>query len=183
MQAERKAARRGKRPRYVLFESEDHDALTRAYAALRNKLDWNVKPPQVIETRGALTIIKCFHRDVDALRALQRAQPLASGITVRAHAAWHWMSPHAFRGHAGVVRALWEERALVVDPAVVAPLVASARDVSVDLMVWEGGVLLTPTGDMPGSFVSVPEDVVAAMTYSNWVALGVPSSRPALGVA
>jgi hypothetical protein len=73
--AERKAARRGKRPRYVLFESESHDALTRAYSALRNKLDWNVKPPQVIETRGALTIMKCYHRDVDALRALLAAVP------------------------------------------------------------------------------------------------------------
>jgi hypothetical protein len=73
--AERKAARRGKRPRYVLFESESHDALTGVYAALRNKLDWNVKPPQVIETRGALTIIKCYHRDVDALRALLEAVP------------------------------------------------------------------------------------------------------------
>ena len=86
--AERKAARRGKRPRYVLFESEDHDALTRAYAALRNKLDWNVKPPQVIETRGALTIIKCFHRDVDALRALLTAvtgvKPRRTSGTIRA---------------------------------------------------------------------------------------------------
>ena len=73
--AERKAARRGKRPRYVLFESESHDALTGVYAALRNKFDWNVKPPQVIETRGALTIMKCYHRDVDALRALLAAVP------------------------------------------------------------------------------------------------------------
>ena len=142
-----------------------------------------VRPIGVLGIQVPRADAVAWHALLRTLRALQRAQPLASGITVRAHAAWHWMSPHAFRGHAGVVRALWEERALVVDPAVVAPLVASARDFSVDLMVWEGGVLLTPTGDMPGSFVSVPEDVVAAMTYSNWVALGVPSSRPALGVA
>jgi hypothetical protein len=73
--AERKAARRGKRPRYVLFESESHDALTAAYAALRNKLDWNVKPPQVVETREALTIMKCYHRDVDSLREILSGVP------------------------------------------------------------------------------------------------------------
>lgn len=124
-----------------------------------------------------------WHALLRTLRAVQRSHPQASGITLRACGAWHWKSPQAFRGHAGIVSALWEERALVVEPAVVAPLVASARELSVDLTVWEGGVLLTPAGEASGSFVSVPEDVVAAMTYSNWVALGVPSGRPALGVA
>ncbi len=141
------------------------------------------RPIGVLGIRVQRADAVAWHALLRTLRAVQRAQPLASGITVRARGAWHWMSPHAFRGHAGIVRALWEARALVVDPVLVAPLVASAREVSVDVTVWEGGVLLTPTGEAPGSFVSVPEDVVAAMTYSNWVALGVPSSRPALGVA
>jgi hypothetical protein len=73
--AERKAARRGKRPRYVLFESESHEALCGVYAAFRNRTDWNVKPPQVVETRGPATIVKCFHKDVDGLRELLNAVP------------------------------------------------------------------------------------------------------------
>ena len=141
------------------------------------------RPVGVLGMRVQLADAVAWHALLRTLRAVQRAQPVASGITVRARGAWHWMSPHAFRAHAGIMSALWQERALVVDPAVVVPLVATAREVSVDLTVWEGGVLVTPAGEAFGSFVSVPEDVVAAMTYSNWVALGVPSSRPALGVA
>jgi len=59
----------------VLFECESHDALTGAYAALRGKLDWNVKPPQVIETKGKLAVMKCYHKDVESLRALLSGVP------------------------------------------------------------------------------------------------------------
>jgi len=71
---ERKARKRGLRQRYILFESADHEALTRVYAALRNHFnDWKVKPPSVIETRGSVTILKCYHLDVDEVRRMLNA--------------------------------------------------------------------------------------------------------------
>jgi len=69
--AERKALRRGKRPRYILFESESHDALCGVYAALReNPSVWKEKPPNVIETRGQVTIVKVYHKDLEAAKTL-----------------------------------------------------------------------------------------------------------------
>ncbi|MFH0816164.1 MAG: hypothetical protein V1934_05055 [Methanobacteriota archaeon] len=69
--AERKALRRGKRPRYVLFESESHGALCGAYASLRaNPSVWVEKPPSVIETRGQVTIIRVFHKDLETAKTL-----------------------------------------------------------------------------------------------------------------
>jgi hypothetical protein len=69
--AERKAMRRGKRPRYILFESASHDALCGVYAALReNPSIWKERPPSVIETRGAVTIVKIFHKDLETAKTL-----------------------------------------------------------------------------------------------------------------
>lgn len=63
-----------RRQRYVLFESADHEALVRVYAALRNHFnDWKVKPPTVIETRGSVTILKCYHLDLDEVRRMLNA--------------------------------------------------------------------------------------------------------------